>query len=232
MLELLDRDTGRAVEQLPPSGSTPPCGRREPGIFPRGTGSRRSARRAGQARRGSGRDRPPRELAEQHEHPWGRVTAFAAPRSWRSPRRYDERAAAALDQAAEDVCRLGLAPDHARTLLSLGRAQRRFRKWGAARETLESTAAAFHELGSPGWADLARSELARVGARRPTPAGGLTSTEGRVAELAAQGLSNKEIARTMVVSVKTVEFHLSNTYAKLGIRSRGELQRGWGARAV
>ncbi len=92
-------------------------------------------------------------------------------------------------------------------------------------------AAAFDELGSTGWADEARSELTRVGARRPTPDGGLTPAERRVAELAARGLANKEIAQTMVVSVKTVEFHLSNTYAKLGIRSRGELAQNLGWRA-
>ena len=76
---------------------------------------------------------------------------------------------------------------------------------------------------------MARSELARVGARRPAPEGGLTAAERRVAELAARGLANKEIAQEMVVSVKTVEFHLSNTYAKLGIRSRGELAQTLGS---
>jgi len=70
---------------------------------------------------------------------------------------------------------------------------------------------------------VARSELARVGARRPALDGELTPAERGVAELAARGLANKEIAQEMVVSVKTVEFHLSNTYAKLGIRSRTQL---------
>jgi DNA-binding NarL/FixJ family response regulator len=120
-------------------------------------------------------------------------------------------------------------PDRARALLSLGRAQRRFKKWGAARETLEEAQDAFDAMGSPGWVDATRSELERVGARKPAPEGRLTPTERRVAELAAQGLANKEIAQMMVVSVKTVEFHLSNTYEKLGIRSRGELAQtlGW-----
>ena len=82
---------------------------------------------------------------------------------------------------------------------------------------------AFDSIGSPGWATDARSELARVGARRPTSPGLLTATELRVAGLAVDGLSNKEIARTLVVTVNTVEFHLRNTYAKLGIRSRVQL---------
>jgi DNA-binding CsgD family transcriptional regulator len=101
--------------------------------------------------------------------------------------------------------------------------QRRHRKWGAARESLEHAVAAFERIGSSGWAAAARSELARVGARRPSPAGGLTPAEQRVVELAAQGRSNKEIARELFVSVHTVEVHLSHAYAKLGVRSRAQL---------
>ena len=81
----------------------------------------------------------------------------------------------------------------------------------------------FEAQGAPGWATIARADLERVGARRPSSPGRLTATERRVADLAAQGLANKEIARTLVVTVSTVEFHLRNTYTKLGIRSRMEL---------
>ena len=130
-----------------------------------------------------------------------------------------------MEEAAAEYASLGLRFDHARALLSLGRAQRRLRKWGAARDTLQRAAASFDEIGSPGWADEARSELSRVGARRPPPAGELTPAERRVAELAAAGLANKEIARDLFVSVKTVEAHLSHVYAKLGIRSRAQLAR-------
>ena len=84
--------------------------------------------------------------------------------------------------------------------------------------------AAFDELGSPGWAEQARSELARVGARRrKAPTGELTPTEQRVVELAAAGLANKEIARKLFVGVHTVEVHLTHAYAKLGVRSRTQL---------
>jgi len=51
----------------------------------------------------------------------------------------------------------------------------------------------------------------------------LTASERRVAQMAAQGLSNKEIAQTLFVTVKTVELHLSNVYRKLRIGSRREL---------
>ena len=53
--------------------------------------------------------------------------------------------------------------------------------------------------------------------------GELTPSEERVATLAAEGLSNKEIAASLVVTVQTVEAHLSHAYAKLGIRSRSQL---------
>jgi DNA-binding CsgD family transcriptional regulator len=51
----------------------------------------------------------------------------------------------------------------------------------------------------------------------------LTASETRIVELAAAGLSNKEIAQTLYVTVHTVEVHLSHAYAKLGVRSRGQL---------
>ena len=89
--------------------------------------------------------------------------------------------------------------------------------------SLEQAVAAFDEIGSPGWADEARAELARVGARRPQASGELTKTEQRVAELAAEGLSNKQIAQALFVTVNTVEAHLSKAYAKLGVRSRSQL---------
>jgi DNA-binding CsgD family transcriptional regulator len=162
-----------------------------------------------------------RALAERADHPWARASAqrclaLVAVAS-------DDRAVAELAGAAADYERLGLGFDHARTLLSLGRATRRRRKWGAARDALERAAAAFDELGSPGWAERARGELARVGARRPRAAGELTPTEQRVAELAASGMSNKQIAHALFITVHTVEAHLSHAYAKLGVHSRGQL---------
>jgi DNA-binding NarL/FixJ family response regulator len=167
-----------------------------------------------------------RDLAEQQEHPWGLATASRCDALVRlALRTYDQDAAAALARAADAYGQLGLRFDRARSLLALGRAQRRHRKWAAARASLEQATAAFDEIGSTGWAEQARSELARVGARRPQPAGELTEAERRAAELAAEGRSNKEIANALVVSVHTVEAHLSRAYAKLGVRSRTQLAR-------
>lgn len=167
-----------------------------------------------------------RRLAKAQRHPWGLATAKRCDALVRLGSKTEEEVAAvALEEAAAEYGELGLRFDRARTLLLLGRAQRRRKKWAAARSALDQAAAAFDEIGSPGWLEEARAELERVGARRPAGAGELSPAEQRVAELAADGLANKEIARTLFVSVKTVEGHLSRVYTKLGVRSRAQLPR-------
>jgi DNA-binding CsgD family transcriptional regulator len=173
-----------------------------------------------------------RELSVEQEHPWGLATTTRCDALVRlSSDLYDEEAAGRLAEAADAYRALGLRFDRARSLLSLGRAQRRLRKWAAARDSLESAVAAFEELGSPGWTEQARSELSRVGGRRRQADGALTPAERRVVELAAAGLANKEIAQSLFVSVRTVEVHLKHAYAKLGIRSRTQLARRLSGRA-
>ena len=164
-----------------------------------------------------------RKLADAQDHPWGLATAARGEALIALLEGWDEAAQAALHEAAAAYARLDLGFDRARTLLGLGRAQRRHRKWGAARDTLTAGADAFSDLGAPGWADVARGEIERVGARRPAGDGELTSAESRVVALAAEGLSNKEIALALVVTVHTVEVHLSRAYAKLGVKSRSQL---------
>lgn len=167
-----------------------------------------------------------RELAERLDHPWGRATARrCAGLMQLAAGDGGNDAANALLGAAGAYEALGLHFDRARSLLSLGRAQRRQRKWGASRTALEQAADAFDRLGSPGWAEDARAEHARVGGRRPPRTGQLTPAEQRVVDLAADGLSNKEIAQSLVVSVRTVEVHLKHAYAKLGVRTRAQLAR-------
>ena len=141
---------------------------------------------------------------------------------------YDETAAARLAEAAAAYRALGLGFDAARTLLVLGRAQRRAKKRAEARQCLEQARSAFEQLGCPGWARAAAAELDRVSGRRAAPGGGLTPAEQRVAELVASGLSNKEVAAQLYVSVATVDTHLRGVYAKLGIRSRTQLARHLG----
>ncbi|HET9508163.1 MAG TPA: LuxR C-terminal-related transcriptional regulator, partial [Gaiellaceae bacterium] len=198
-------------------------GVREPGVFPVAPDLVEALVELGELEEARAVTARLEELAEEQDHPWARASALRCSALAALALAYDETAVAGLERAATDYARRGLRFDAARSLLALGRAQRRSRKWGSARDTLEPAVSAFESIRSPGWADAARSELARVGARRPSQVGDLTPTERRVAELAIQGLANKEIARALVVSVSTVEFHLSNTYAKLGIRSRGQL---------
>ena len=112
--------------------------------------------------------------------------------------------------------------EYARTLLCLGVVRRQAQQKRAAREALEQALAIFEDLGALLWADKARSELRRISGRQPAP-DELTETERRVAELAAQGRTNKEIAAELFMGVSTVEAHLSHVYRKLGLRSRTEL---------
>jgi DNA-binding CsgD family transcriptional regulator len=162
-------------------------------------------------------------LAEEQKHPWGLASAKRCRAMLSLANAYEEEAAVQLGEAAKAYCVDGLYFDQARSLLFLGRVQRRRRKWAAARRSLAEAADVFETLGGDGWAGQARAELERTGARRPVPKGDLTPTEERVARLAASGLSNKEIAAELVVSVYTIEKHLSHVYAKLGLRSRAQL---------
>lgn len=164
------------------------------------------------------------KLAGEQKHPWGllgvdRCRAHIHLTTGADP----DEAVAELTRAAAGYSRIGLRFDAARTQLVLGRAQRRRKKWAAARAALDDAATAFSALGASGWAHEVEGELSRVAGRRGPRQGALTPAETRVAGLAAAGLSNKEIAARLVVSVYTVERHLKHVYAKLGIRSRSQL---------
>jgi DNA-binding CsgD family transcriptional regulator len=133
-----------------------------------------------------------------------------------------EAARASAQRALVDHGRLAMPFDRARTQLVLGQIQRRLRQKDAATSTLTEALATFEELGTPRWADRARAELARVGQGRRSSTL-LTSSEQRVAELAASGMTNREVAAALFISPKTVESNLAKVYRKLDIRSRAEL---------
>jgi DNA-binding CsgD family transcriptional regulator len=138
--------------------------------------------------------------------------------------RGDEReAASAFELSLGHHSRIAQPLDLARTLLALGRFQRRVKRRGAARETLRSARAIFDKAGAALWSSMADAELARIGGRAASP-GHLSPTERRIAELVAEGRTNREVADALFVSVKTVEANLSRAYHKLGIRSRRELR--------
>jgi DNA-binding CsgD family transcriptional regulator len=116
----------------------------------------------------------------------------------------------------------------AKALLSLGSHVRRTQRPSDAREPLRRALELAASCDAPGVAETARAELHAAGARPRRDAlqgpESLTPSERRVADLAAGGQTNRDIAQTLYVTPKTVEVHLSNAYRKLGIRSRRELE--------
>jgi len=124
--------------------------------------------------------------------------------------------------------------EHARSVLELGAALRRAGERGEARDVLREALDATARVGASGLADRAHEELVAAGARprrdRRLLSGreSLTASEDRVAALAGEGLTNREIAQRLFVSVKAVQWHLRNVYRKLDIASRAELPAALG----
>ncbi|MFE7721822.1 AAA family ATPase [Nocardia rhizosphaerihabitans] len=120
--------------------------------------------------------------------------------------------------------------DEARTRLLYGEWLRREKRKVDARGQLEQALDLFERLDATPWAERARTELAAlgVGVGAKTSAGPLsvlTPQETQIVRLAAQGLSNREIAERLFLSHRTVGHHLYKAYPKLGVLSRGELSR-------
>jgi DNA-binding CsgD family transcriptional regulator len=132
---------------------------------------------------------------------------------------------AALTSAARAIALHAALPmpfERARTLLVLGTARRRRREKREAAAALVEAGAIFRSLGSPDWAARARREQDRVGLRPASPAS-LSETERRVAELAARGMTTREIAAAAFLSPKGAEKALARAYQKLDVHSRAEL---------
>ncbi|MGI8334362.1 ATP-binding protein [Actinomadura scrupuli] len=118
--------------------------------------------------------------------------------------------------------------DQARTALLYGEWLRRGRRRSEARTPLRTALETFERLGATPWADRARTELGATGTttprqRAPGILARLTPQELQIVRLAAQGLSNRDIAAQLFLSPRTVGHHLYKAYPKLGIASRGEL---------
>jgi DNA-binding CsgD family transcriptional regulator len=136
-----------------------------------------------------------------------------------------EAAVELLRAAAELHERCGARVEHAHTLAELGGAIRRAGEPGEARVALREAIRLADAVGARAVARRARDELARAGGRAPAAeqSSDLTPSERRVAELAAGGRTNREIANELFVTVKAVEWHLGNVYRKLDVRGRRDL---------
>lgn len=117
--------------------------------------------------------------------------------------------------------------EQARALVDLGAALRRARRRAEARDALQGGLDLAERCGARGLAATAQTELRAAGGRSSVARGAgperLTASELRVAELAAEGRSNPEIAQELFVTRKTVETHLGHIYRKLDVSGRGEL---------
>jgi DNA-binding NarL/FixJ family response regulator len=118
--------------------------------------------------------------------------------------------------------------EHARALVALGAARRRAGRPSDARAELRDALEQARRCGASALEEQALEELIAAGGRPRRAADeardALTPSERRVAGMAAQGMSNKEIAQALFVTVRTVETHLFNSYRKLQIKSRSQLK--------
>ncbi|HEX4090914.1 MAG TPA: helix-turn-helix transcriptional regulator [Trebonia sp.] len=156
----------------------------------------------------------------------GAVAALNAP---------DPQAAGLFETALTDPAARLWPFDLARVHLLYGERLRRSRQPGRSRQHLQTALATFEQLGATAWAERAAAELAASGSTRRMPGGGpepLTAQELEVAELAAAGLSNKQIGARLYMSHRTVGAHLYRVFPKLGISTRAALRDALSARAA
>lgn len=140
---------------------------------------------------------------------------------------HGDSARRAFDEAILAFGSAGDPFEQARTRLLLGELLRRERQIEAARHQLRLATAAFEGMGAAAWAVRAQGELRATGAPVPAPTphplATLTPQERRVAEAVATGATDRQAAAALFLSPRTVAYHLSSVYRKLGITSRAAL---------
>ena len=185
---------------------------------------------AGLAHLALGEREPATRLAEEELE---LAEAFGAPRALGIAKRAagviagGEHGASLLREAIEAFERGDASLERARALADLGALLRRRNRRTEARDLLREALDAAHRAGARPLAEYAETELRATGARPRrvvlTGPESLTASERRIAELASQGLTNREIAQTLFVTTRTVEGHLTSIFRKLRVDSRGEL---------
>ena len=175
---------------------------------------------------------PAVEQAQSFGAPWALGMALRAAGTVEQ----GDRGIALLQAATRVLEPAGCRVEHAHALLELGAILRRTKHRAEARAHLRVALDLAHRCGATPLATRAREEVAATGARprRETLTGveSLTASERRIAELAASGQSNPQIAQALFVTRKTIEAHLGHVYAKLQISSRDQLPTALAATAT
>ena len=182
------------------------------------------------AHRALGQGEPARRLADEELE---LARAFGTPRALGAAKRAagviagGDRGASLLREAIEEFERGDARLERARALADLGALLRRRNRRTEARELLREALDAAQRAGAKPLAQQAETELRATGARPRrvvlTGLDSLTASERRIAELASQGLTNREIAQTLFITARTVEGHLTSIFRKLMLDSRDEL---------
>jgi DNA-binding CsgD family transcriptional regulator/Flp pilus assembly protein TadD len=132
-----------------------------------------------------------------------------------------------LHESADVLAGTGARLEYARSLVELGAAIRRRGRRAQAREPLREGMELAHHCGAAPLVEQARGEVLATGARPRrivrTGVAALTPSELRVAHMAAEGMTNREIAQALFVTQRTVEGHLTHAFQKLDVTSRGHL---------
>ncbi len=158
------------------------------------------------------------------DRPWMLAVGARCRSMWLAALGDVEAAARTAQDAMAEHDRLPMPFERARTQLLLGQLQRRQRQKDTSTRTFREALQTFESMGTQLWADRARAELARTKVV-PTHDLALTPSERRVAELAASGMTNRDVAAALFISPKTVEANLVRIYRKLDIKTRAELGR-------
>src|SRR5215472_4112069 len=165
---------------------------------------------------------PFEKRARALERPWARAAAARSRGLLFAASGDLEEAVRALDQALAHYPGIDLPLERGRTLVVKGQVHRRRREKRRARDALEEASTIFEGLGAKLWAQRARAELTRLGERTRSPHE-LSQTEIQVARLAANGMTNRQIASALFLSPRSVDGVIMRIYQKLSIRSRAEL---------
>jgi DNA-binding CsgD family transcriptional regulator len=164
--------------------------------------------------------------ARSSRAPWGQAVVLHA----RALLAGDQADAERLFQASLEMHDSAGRPfERARTELAFGELLRRARRRAEARVHLRAALEVLQSLGAELWAERARAELRASGEsarkRDPSTLDQLTAQEVHIAQLVAEGLTNRDVAGQLFLSPRTIDFHLRNVFRKLGISSRTELAR-------